>query len=60
MEKLKKSVIVKVFYDTKQKVEGKSHFGRMIEMLEDMGFNINQSRYYRLRKYYTDNTKYDF
>jgi hypothetical protein len=50
--KLTEQLLNEVFSQTIDKVVGTSHSGRMIAKLEQIGCNITESRYRRLRSFY--------
>ncbi len=43
--KLTEKLLNEVFSQTKEKVAGTSHWGRMVDALESIGFHITESRY---------------
>lgn len=49
--KLTEQLLNEVFSQTKEKVAGTSHWGRMFDKLEQMGFHITESRYRKLNAF---------
>jgi len=50
--KLTERILISVFYKTKEKVAGTSHWGRMVDELESMGIQITTGRHRTLNTFY--------
>lgn len=49
--KLTEQLLNEVFSQTKEKVAGTSHWGRMVDELESIGLRITESRYRKLNSF---------